>query len=622
MKQSLWVSVFLLLLTGCTEAPQTQSSETPAAAESQQLTESEKLNQWFDVKYEEQLAFSPLALTRLGRKELYDQIDDISEQGDAAKLAWMAESVAELESQFDYSQLDADAKISYDLWRFQYEQARMVDAYSRHRYLLTQMWGMQSYLPTIMINYHKVSGATDIEAYIARLSGIGRAIEQLTSRVAIHADEGVKSPYFAYEGVIKQSKLIISGRPFDPASDADSSLLKDIKTKIESLVDAQKLDNVQADQFIKAAEEKLISDVLPAYSALIRWCENDLASIKREAQGVWALPEGEAFYNMMLKIHTTTDLTADEIHQLGLQEVTRLLQEMENIKQKEGFDGTLQAFFAYIKSDTSDERFYYPNTDEGRQAYIDDATAFIEGIEAKLPEFFGILPKAKLVVKRVESFREQPGAPQHYFAGSRDGKTPGVYYAHLLDMTSMPKNEMEAIAYHEGIPGHHMQVSIAQELEGVPKFRTTFFVTAYTEGWGLYAESLAKELGGYRNPMSDFGRLVTEIWRAIRLVVDTGIHSKGWTEEQAIQYFKDNSPISDGQIKAEVQRYFVRPGQATAYKIGMLKIQEQRKKAETALGDKFDIREFHDLVLGNGEVPLTILERIVDDWIASKKANI
>jgi len=622
MKKSLCISVFLLVLIGCTEVPQSPPASTTTVAESQQLTESEKLNQWFDVKYEELLAFSPLTLTRLGRKELYDQIDDMSEQGEAAKLAWMAASVEELKSQFDYSKLDDDAKISYDLWFYQYEQARLIDAYNRHRYLLTQMWGMQSYLPTLMINYHKVSDAADIEAYISRLSGIGRAIEQLTSRVAILADEGVKAPYFAYEGVIKQSKSIISGRPFDPASEADSSLLVDIKRKIGSLIDTQQLDKVQADKFIKAAEQKLLSDVLPAYSALIHQFEDDLSNLDTVAKGVWALPNGNSYYNTMLKMHTTTDLTADEIHQLGLQEVTRLRQEMENIKQKEGFNGTLQAFFSYIKSDTSDERFYYPNTDEGRQGYINDATAFIEDIEAKLPEFFGILPKAKLVVKRVESFREQPGAPQHYFAGSTDGTTPGVYYAHLIDMKSMPKNEMEAIAYHEGIPGHHMQVSIAQELQGVPKFRTTFFVTAYTEGWGLYAESLAKEMGGYQNPMSDFGRLVTEIWRAIRLVVDTGIHSKGWTEEQAIQYFKDNSPISNGQIKAEVQRYFVWPGQATAYKIGMLKIQEQRKKAETALGDEFDIREFHDLVLGNGEVPLTILERIVDDWIASKKANI
>ena len=232
MKKSLCISVFLLVLIGCTEVPQSPPASTTTVAESQQLTESEKLNQWFDVKYEELLAFSPLTLTRLGRKELYDQIDDMSEQGEAAKLAWMAASVEELKSQFDYSKLDDDAKISYDLWFYQYEQARLIDAYNRHRYLLTQMWGIQSYLPTLMINYHKVSDAADIEAYISRLSGIGRAIEQLTSRVAILADEGVKAPYFAYEGVIKQSKSIISGRPFDPASEADSSLLVDIKRKI------------------------------------------------------------------------------------------------------------------------------------------------------------------------------------------------------------------------------------------------------------------------------------------------------------------------------------------------------------------------------------------------------
>ena len=303
-----------------------------------------------------------------------------------------------------------------------------------------------------------------------------------------------------------------------------------------------------------------------------------------------------------------------------MNEVDRILAEMEKIKQAEGFDGTLKEFFAYIKSDNTDERFYYPNTDEGRQAYLDDATAFLDNIADKLPEFFGILPKADLVVKRVEPYREQAGAPQHYFAGSPDGSTPGVYYAHLIDMTTMPKNEMEAIAYHEGNPGHHMQISIAQELEGVPKFRTTSFFNSYVEGWALYAELVAKEMGGYQNPMSDFGRLVSEMWRAIRLVVDTGIHAKGWTEEQANQFFRDNSPISDGAIKTEVQRYFVWPGQATSYKIGMLKIIELRERAETELGDKFDIRAFHDVILGSGAVPLTILERMVDNWIAEEKA--
>ena len=621
MKRLFLLSALALALTACSEAPQTSTAaQTATTAESAQLSESERLNAWFEEKYEQQLQFSPLMMTRLGRKDLYGEIDDMSEQGQEKRLQWMAATVDELKANFDYSKLDEETKISYDIWMFQFEQAKKQAEFRRRNYVLTQMNGMQSMLPTLLINYHKVAETSDMEAYISRLAGVGRAVEQLTSRVAINADEGVKAPYFAYEGVIKQSKAIISGKPFDPDSDEDSSLLADVKTKVAALEESGEITAEQAATFIEKAETALLDKVMPAYGKLISWFENDLPNISREATGASALPQGEAYYNSALALRTTTDLTADEIHQIGLNEVDRILAEMEKIKHAEGFDGTLKEFFAYIKSDNTDERFYYPNTDEGRQAYLDDATAFLDNIADKLPEFFGILPKADLVVKRVEPFREQAGAPQHYFAGSPDGSTPGVYYAHLIDMTTMPKNEMEAIAYHEGNPGHHMQISIAQELEGVPKFRTTSFFNSYVEGWALYAELVAKEMGGYQNPMSDFGRLVSEMWRAIRLVVDTGIHAKGWTEEQANQFFRDNSPISDGAIKTEVQHYFVWPGQATSYKIGMLKILELREKAETELGEKFDIRAFHDVVLGSGAVPLTILERMVDNWIAEEKA--
>ncbi len=296
--------------------------------------------------------------------------------------------------------------------------------------------------------------------------------------------------------------------------------------------------------------------------------------------------------------------------------ITGIQKEMTAIKEEVGFEGTLQEFFAYVNSD---EQFFFPNTDEGRQGYLDESTKYLDDISKKLPDYFGILPKAGLEVKRVESFREQDGAPQHYFPGTPDGSRDGIYYVHLSDMSSMDKTTLEGVAYHEGNPGHHMQISIAQELESVPKFRTQARYTAYSEGWGLYAEKLAKEMGGYENPYYDFGRLVNEIWRAIRLVVDTGLHSKGWTEADAIAYFTENSSISQGAIKAEVQRYMVMPGQATAYKIGMIKIQELRSKAENELGDEFDIRGFHDIILGGGAMPLEILERRVDQWIAAKK---
>ena len=334
------------------------------------------------------------------------------------------------------------------------------------------------------------------------------------------------------------------------------------------------------------------------------------------ATGVWKLPDGRDYYAVQLATSTTTDLSADEVHQLGLDEVARIRAEMETIKAQVGFDGTLEEFFLFMRNDP---QFYFPNTDEGREAYIEAASEHLGFINEQLPSFFGLLPKADLVVKRVEAFREQDGAAQHYYPGTPDGSRPGVYYAHLSDMGSMPIPQLEVIAYHEGNPGHHMQISIAQELESVPEFRTQSFFGAYIEGWALYSEILSKEMGAYEDPYSDFGRLTTEIWRAIRLVLDTGLHHKEWNEEEAVAYFMANSPAAEGQIRSEVKRYIVWPGQATSYKIGMLKIQELRARAEEALGDDFDIRGFHDTVLGGGALPLSVLERRVDDWIAANQ---
>jgi uncharacterized protein (DUF885 family) len=311
-------------------------------------------------------------------------------------------------------------------------------------------------------------------------------------------------------------------------------------------------------------------------------------------------------------------MNADDIHTLGLAEVARLRSEMENIKMQVGFDGTLQDFFEFVRTDP---QFYYPNTDEGRQAYIDDATTAIEEIKSSLPDFFGTIPKTELIVKRVEAFREIDGAPQHYYPGTPDGTRPGIYYAHLSDMSAMPKNQLEVIAYHEGLPGHHMQISISQEMTGLPKFRSQASFGVFQEGWALYTELLAKEMGAYKDPYSDFGRLTTEMWRAVRLVVDTGIHAKGWTVEETVAYFLANTPEPEASVRAEVERYFVLPGQATSYKIGMMKIMDLRKQAELELGDKFDIREFHDVVLTGGALPLAVLEQRINAWILKRNAS-
>ncbi|WP_337840942.1 DUF885 domain-containing protein [Rheinheimera sp.] len=623
MRKTLIALAVTALVSGCNPAQEKATETTPAAstaaAESTTAaaqSESERLNQWFETKYEEQLQMSPLQMTFLGRKDKNDQIDEVTEAAEDQQLAWHAATVEELKSQFDYSKLDMEAKTSYDLWIYQYEQARDAAAFRVNTYVFNQMQGVHALLPQIMINFHKVDEVADMEAYIKRLGGIAKAIAELQQRAAKYAEAGVRPPRFAYEGVIEQVNNLLTGAPFTD-SDKDAPLWADAKSKIDSLKKADKLDDKKAEQLLADVKSALTTQFQPSYQALSAFLTSELDKTTVNPTGVSTQPNGVAYYNHRLKNSTTTSLTAEEIHQIGLNEVDRITKEMIAIKDQVGFKGDLQEFFKFIKTDS---QFFYPDTDEGRNSYLKDSEAYLAFIEKKLPEYFGILPKAPLVVKRVEAFREQPGAAQHYFPGTPDGKRPGIYYAHLSDMKQMPKNEMEAIAYHEGSPGHHMQISIAQELKSVPTFRTQAGFTAYVEGWALYSEVLAKEMGAYQSPYTDFGRLITEMWRAVRLVVDTGMHAKGWTEQQAIDYFKAKTPVAEGAVVSEVRRYLVWPGQATAYKIGMLKIQELRAKAKEQLGDKFDIRGFHDTVLGGGALPLDVLEKRVQNWVDSVKS--
>ena len=622
MRKTLLVCALALALGACdrSAAPESGAASTPAATFSQAdiAAETERLNQWFEKKYEEQLQFSPIQLTFQGRKDQYGKIDDLSEKATLDQVAWQKASVEEMEKTFDYAKLSDEAKLSYDLWKLQYENARDGIPFLGDGYAFDQMNGAQSFLPTLLINFHKVDDESDYAAYVSRLNESARAFDQLLERARKSAGEGVRPPKFAYEGVIDQSRKVITGAPF--SAGPDSAIWADAQAKADTLVKSGKISAERATELKEEAKKALLEQFKPAYERVIAWSQEDLPNAPVNATGVGTTHKnGKAYYEYQLRQMTTTNMTADQIHELGLKEVERIKGEMTALKDKVGFKGDLDAFFSFIDSD---KQFLYPNTDAGRQAYIDDASAKIANIKKELPNYFGLLPKADLEVKRGEAFREQDGAAQHYYPGTPDGSRPGIYYAHLSDMNAMPKPELEVIAYHEGLPGHHMQISIAQELTGVPKFRTQAGSTAYAEGWGLYSEWLAKEMPGtYQDPYSEFGRLSSEMWRAIRLVVDTGLHSKGWTEQQAVEYFDANSAVPLTAIKSEVQRYLVMPGQATAYKIGMIRIQELRKKAEAELGDKFDIKGFHDSVLGGGALPLTLLERRVDQWIASQKTK-
>ena len=577
-------------------------TSTSVAAQS----ESEKANALFETIFMENIMASPIAQTYMGIKQDYDKWDDIGDEADARELARTKKQLAEV-NQLDASKLDPQTRLSLTLLTQNLNNEIKDYQWRYHNYPVNQMHGGHSMIASFLINQHQITDVSDAKAYISRLNGVPKRLSQLQQALEVRADKGIIAPKFVFGYVISDSQNIIKGAPFDKGE--DSALLADFRKKVNAL----SISEAEKAQLIADAEKALVSQVEPAYKTLIAYIKT-LEAKADTRDGVWKLPDGEAFYNNALARTTTTHMTADEIHQLGLAEVERIHNEMRAIMKKVNFNGTLQEFFTFMRDDP---QFYYPNTAEGKAAYLADATKLIDNMRSRLDEVFKVKPKAAMIVKQVEAFREKSAGKAFYEQPAPDGSRPGSYYANLYDMKAMPKYQMEALAYHEGIPGHHMQIAISQELKDIPKFRKFGGYTAYIEGWGLYSESFPKEMGLYADPYSDFGRLAMELWRACRLVVDTGIHAKQWTREQGIAYYVDNTPNAKSDAKKMVERHIVMPSQATAYKVGMIKLLELRHKAEKQLGDKFDIRDFHTLVLANGALPLDVLEEQVDQWIAS-----
>jgi Uncharacterized protein conserved in bacteria len=586
----------------------TQAATTAAATEAEIQAESEKANKLFEDIFMENVMRSPMYQSYLGIKQDQDKWDDISEQASEEELALQKEHLAKVNA-IDESKLDEQTKISWMLMKQGLEEDIADYKWRHYNYPVNQMFGMHSSVVSMLINQHRIQEVDDAEDYIARLNGLPALFEQLEENLRLRAEKGIIAPKFVYPYVISDSKNIIAGAPFEDGE--PSVLLEDFTKKIDNL----DIEQGQYDGLKSAAEKALVESVKPAYESLIATVE-DIAAQADTKDGAWKFPDGEAFYNNALKRTTTTDLTAEEIHEIGLSEVERIHNEMRVIMEKVGFEGTLQEFFVHMRNN---QDFIYPDTEEGRQRYLEEATALIDTMREFLDELFITKPKADMIVKAVEPFREKSAGKAFYQQPSMDGTRPGVYYANLYDMASMPTYQMEALAYHEGIPGHHMQIAIQQELEGIPSFRKFGRYTAYSEGWGLYTELLPKEYGFYKDPYSDFGRLAMELWRAVRLVVDTGIHAKKWTREESIDFYVNNTPNAEADARKMVERHIVMPSQATAYKIGMLKILELREKAKNELGEQFDIREFHDVILANGPLPLNILEQFVDDYIRETK---
>lgn len=595
------------------DKPRGASASSKVTAE-EIATESARLNQWFEARWQEDLARSPEMRTFLGDKTDYDKLDDASVEARAAEHEAMLANLADLRANFDPAKLDASAQLSYRLYDYLSEQQIAAWPYRDHRYVFSHFGGPHSSIPVFFANQHRVDNEDDARAYIARLNAVKTQMAQYQARAESQFAAGIYPPKWSYERMVVTARNIAKGAPFD-ASAEPSGMLADFTKKVDALdIPAARKSALTAD-----ATSALKNSVKPAYEAIIAMMDRQMAAANND-DGAWKLPDGAAYYAVNLARMTTTDMTPAQIHELGLAEVARIQNEMRAIKDKVGFKGDLQAFFAYMRDDP-DKRFTYENTDDGRARYLGEATAIIDAMRARLGEQFITLPKAPIEVRRVEPFREKAAGKAFYQRPSPDGSRPGIYYANLNNMADMPTYQMEALAYHEGIPGHHMQLAIMQELEGIPEFRKFGGFTAYSEGWGLYSEYIPKAMGLYEDPYSDFGRLAMELWRAARLVVDTGIHDKRWTREEAVQYLLANTPNPEGDCRNSTDRYVVMPGQATAYKIGMIKIMELRSRAEGALGDKFDIRRFHDAILNQGALPLAILDEKIDMWIAAEKAR-
>ena len=580
-------------------------ASTARAAES----EDARFNAFLDVAFEARAALSPQTLTSLGRKEKYGALDDYSVVGDKMDLALAEGQLATMKADFDPAKLSQASRLSWRLFENQVVTQRGDFRWRNHGYIATGMGSPAGAIPTFMINQHRVDSVEDARAYVSRLVAVKRVMGEVSRDLEDRARDGVVAPDFTFAPVEADARKVITGAPFTDGPDC--ALWADFRKKVAALTAGE---DVKA-TLLTEGKAALTGPFREGYEQFIA-TQAKIRPLSKGADGVWALPDGAAYYAWRLKVSTTTDMTAEEVHQTGLDELTRIQAEMRAIMDEVGFKGSLQDFFKLLRTDP---KFQYPNTPEGKAAYLKDATAFIDQVMAVAPKWFLRLPKAKLEVRAVEAWREATAGIAFYNRPAPDGSRPGIYYVNLSYMTQVLKPQIEGISYHEGAPGHHFQIALAMETQGLPKFRKFGGYGAYSEGWGLYSERLGREMGFYQDPYSNFGRLTTEAWRAVRLVVDTGLHAKKWTREQARQFFRENTLLSERDIAKEVDRYICWPGQATSYKIGELKIMALRAKARKELGEAFDIRAFHDAVLRDGALPLDVLEAQVLRWVLTVK---
>ena len=578
------------------------------AAQPAEANQDAALTAFLDAEFEQWIMLQPQLATRLGRKQGGDQWNDIGDAAARAQLAWRKDSVARMKAQFDRAKLSPEAQVNYDIWELEAERAEMQEANRVYRPpFYSRLYSAHSQLPDFLINTHSVADATDLKNYSARLRGIPAVLDVAIERTQASEAAGIRAPRFQIETIIAGSVKLTSGAPFGAGPDA--ALWADVKAKTEALVSGGKLPRAQADAMLAEARAAIVA-LKPAYDRVVAWAKTSLPNAPSGKVGALTLPDGAAYYANELKLNTTSDYTAEQIHAIGRSEVARIEAEQDALAKQAGF-ADRSAYYAE-RARLNPPR---PYDDAARTEYLTTANAFVAHTRSLLEPYFNSLPKYDIEVVREPAFSEVAGGAAHASAPSPDGSRPARTYVHLVGTVPDPA-AMYTLMCHEAVPGHNMQGDIQVRQTSGPKFRAVTGYVAFGEGWALYAEALCKEMNAFPDIAADFLRLDAELFRAARLVVDTGLHAMGWTEDEAVAYMNTTGRQPIERSRSEIRRYITLPGQATGYKMGMLKIVELRQRAEQKLGSRFDIKGFHDLLIASGSQPLSILERRVDDWIA------
>lgn len=586
-------ALFAAVFTHTAMAQETMGPETTASEESAPDT----LDQIMEDHWAWTLSENPTFATTLGVRDYDDRLGDPSLEGEARREARTAEFIERLEA-LDPAQLSAEDAVNYKLLLLDLKNDVEGAQFGGKYFLMTNRYGPQNEI-TDLASQLPFFTLADYESYVARLEAAPAFLEAATETLRAGAEAGWTRPCAAMEGVEETIRYHV-------IDDANDSVLMKPFEKPLATISRRNWRQLKAD-----AADAIDDKVIPALSAFADFYASEYAPACKEEIGASALPDGLAYYAHRASVYTTTDKTPDEIHKIGLSEVARIRKEMDKVIESTGFEGDFKAFQEFLRTDPQ----FYAKTPKELMA----ANALVaKKADGALTQLFTRLPRMPYTLKPIPEEIAEGTTTAYYEPAAGDGSRPGVYRVNTSKLDTRPLYEIEALTLHEAVPGHHFQIALAQETE-IPDFRRYSFITAFVEGWGLYAESLGRDAGFYEDPYSDFGRLSYEMWRACRLVVDTGIHTKGWSKQQAIDYMADNTALSLHNIEAEVNRYITNPGQALAYKMGELKMQELRKRASDALGREFDLRKFNDALLASGAVPLSVLEDNIDAWIAEQQ---